>query len=136
MTEPFSVGAAEADRFWLLYLEADAERQQALIQLADCKRELKDALDEVVKLSRLTCCLDNEAEVSSGDKASSTVIQFGKFKGRTVWDCPEHYLRWLVAQNPITEHFRILQEEAKDPLDCLDSSDQEYYANYCRWDGQ
>lgn len=65
-----------------------------------------------------------------------TVIQFGKFKGSTVWQCPEHYLRWLVSQKGKTEHFRQLQQEAKDPLSCCDDGDQQGSCNDLRWDGQ
>lgn len=59
------------------------------------------------------------------------IVWFGKYKGKSVWHCPEEYLRWLVKQTPRSTRFKLLQKAAQDPLNCAD--DDRLYDEF-RWD--
>lgn len=72
----------------------------------------------------------------SQQERKSSRIRFGKYQGLTVWECPVEYLRWLVEQDGVTEHFLQIQDEAHDPIGCQDDGDQQHHANEMQWDGQ
>ena len=68
------------------------------------------------------------------DRKSSTVIWFGKYAGKTIWEVGVEFAEWLVRQEAKTERFRKLQEEAKLALSCHYDALADSAETDLRWD--